>query len=258
MSASDEKFTRQTLLDVQTLTPSLFTLRTTRDPGFRFRAGQFARLGVTKADGSIVWRAYSMVSAPHDEYLEFFSIVVPDGEFTSELSRLREGDTLLVDKQAFGFLTLDRFPDGRDLWLLSTGTGLAPFLSILQDLEVWQRFERIVLVYSARTQAELAYQPLIAELPERDYLEGLGSKLVYLPLVTREPVAGALQGRITVLLENGALERAAGLAMTPEHSRVMLCGNPQMIDDTRQMLKARDMQLSLTRRPGQVAVENYW
>lgn len=258
MTVSEEKFTRQRLLEVQTLTQTLFTLRTTRDPGFRFTAGQFARLGVRKPSGSIVWRAYSMVSAPHDEFLDFFSIVVPDGEFTSELSRLEVGDELLIDKQAFGFLTLDRFPDGRDLWLLATGTGLAPFLSILQDFEVWQRFERIVLIYSARTGAELAYQQLIRELPEREYLEGLGHKLTYLPVVTREQVPGALNGRITQLIESGELERAADLKLTPEHSRIMLCGNPQMIEDTRQVLKARDLNLALTRKPGQVAVENYW
>lgn len=258
MTVSEEKFTRQRLLEVQTLTPTLFTLRTTRDPGFRFTAGQFARLGVRKPGGSIVWRAYSMVSAPHDEFLDFFSIVVPDGEFTSELSRLKVGDELLIDKQAFGFLTLDRFPDGRDLWLLATGTGLAPFLSILQDFDVWQRFERIVLVYSARTESELAYQQLIRELPQRDYLEGLGRKLTYLPVVTREQVPGALNGRITQLIESGELERVADLQLTPEHSRIMLCGNPQMIEDTRQLLKTRDLNLALTRRPGQVAVENYW
>ncbi|MBA1261443.1 ferredoxin--NADP reductase [Stutzerimonas stutzeri] len=258
MTVSEEKFTRQRLLEVQTLTPSLFTLRTMRDPGFRFTAGQFARLGVRKPSGSIVWRAYSMVSAPHDEFLDFFSIVVPDGEFTSELSRLEPGGELLIDKQAFGFLTLDRFPDGRDLWLLATGTGLAPFLSILQDFEVWQRFERIVLVYSARTESELAYQQLIRELPEREYLEGLGSKLTYLPVVTREQVSGTLNGRITKLIETGELERAADLKLEPEHSRIMLCGNPQMIEDTRQVLKSRDLNLALTRRPGQVAVENYW
>jgi len=229
MTASAEKFTRQALLDVQPLTPSLFTLRASRDAGFRFRAGQFARLGVSKADGSVVWRAYSMVSSPHDEFLEFFSIVVPGGEFTSELSRLREGDTLLVDKQAFGYLTLDRFVDGRDLWLLATGTGIAPFLSILQDFEVWERFERIILVYSAREATELAYRELIAGLAGRDYLAG-----------------------------HGELERVAGVALSPEHSRVMLCGNPQMIDDTRALLKQRGLQLSLSRRPGQVAVENYW
>ncbi|HCC62924.1 MAG TPA: ferredoxin--NADP(+) reductase [Pseudomonas sp.] len=258
MTASEEKFTRQRLLEVQTLTPNLFTLRTTRDPGFRFNAGQFARLGVRKPSGSIVWRAYSMVSAPHDEFLDFFSIVVPGGEFTSELSRLEPGDELLVDKQAFGFLTLDRFIDGPDLWLLGTGTGIAPFLSILQDFEVWQRFERIILVYSARTASELAYQQLIRDLPQRDYLEGLGSKLTYLPVVTREQVPGALHGRVTTLIESGELERAADLKLEPEHSRIMLCGNPQMIEDTRTLLKTRDLNLSLTRRPGQVAVENYW
>jgi len=258
MTASAEKYTRQTLLDVQPLTPSLFSLRTTRDAGFRFRAGQFARLGVTKADGSVVWRAYSMVSSPFDEHLDFYSIVVPGGEFTSELSRLREGDELLVDRQAFGYLTLDRFVDGRDLWLLATGTGIAPFLSILQDFEAWERFERIKLVYSVREARELAYLDLIAGLEQRDYLAEYAGKLQFIPVVTREQHPGALNGRITTLIENGELERAAGLELIPEHSRVMLCGNPQMIDDTRQVLKARGLNLSLSRRPGQVAVETYW
>ena len=258
MTASEEKFTRQRLLTVQTLTPSLFTLRTTRDAGFRFRAGQFARLGVRKPSGSLVWRAYSMVSAPHDEFLDFFSVVVPDGEFTSELRRLVPGDELLVERQPFGYLTLDRFPAGRDLWLLATGTGVAPFLSILQDFEAWQRFERIVLVYSVREARELAYQELIKGFAGCDYLAEHAHKLTYLPTITREQRPGALHGRITTLLETGELERAAGLQLNPEHSRIMLCGNPQMIEDTRLLLKARDLQLSLTRRPGQVAVENYW
>lgn len=258
MTGTAEKFTRQRLLSLQPWSPTLFSLRCTRDPGFRFRPGQFARLGVRKASGSIIWRAYSLVSAPHDEFLEFFSIVVPDGEFTSELSRLQVGDELLVEQQAFGYLTLDRFVDGRDLWLLASGTGLAPFLSLLQDPEVWQRFARIVLVYSVRNRQELAYQALIEGLAQRDYLQGLGARLVYLPLVTREALPGTLQGRVTTLLANGELERAAGFALEPEQSRVMLCGNPQMIEDCRTLLKARDLQLSLTRRPGQVAVENYW
>ncbi|WP_068829252.1 ferredoxin--NADP reductase [Pseudomonas sp. BMS12] len=258
MTASEEKFTRQRLSEVRVWSPTLFSLRCSRDPGFRFRAGQFVRLGVRKADGKVVWRAYSLVSAPHDDYLEFFSIVVPGGEFTSELSRLKAGDELLVEKMVTGFLTLDRFPDGRDLWLIGTGTGLAPFLSILQDLEAWQRFERIVLVYSARDRGELAYQDLIAELPQREWLEGAGDKLTYVPVVTREQVPGALNARVTTLIASGELEHAAGLALSPQHSRVMLCGNPQMIEDTRAVLKARDMQLSLSRRPGAVAVENYW
>lgn len=258
MTVSEDKFTRQILSDIQVWSPSLFSLRFSRDPGFRFIAGQFARLGVEKADGSCVWRAYSMVSAPHDDYLEFFSIVVPGGAFTSELSQLKVGDSLLVEKQALGFLTLDRFADGRDLWLLASGTGLAPFLSILQGLEVWQRFARVVLVYSARTASELAYQPLIHGLMQQAHLAEYADKFVYLPLVTREPVPGCLHGRITALLDNGELERAAGVSLDPAHSRLMICGNPQMIDDTRARLKERGLQLSLSRRPGQVAVENYW
>ncbi|WP_263260230.1 ferredoxin--NADP reductase [Pseudomonas sp. RIT-PI-S] len=255
---SDEKFTRQRLLAVHTLTPNLFTLRTTRDPGFRFQAGQFARLGVTKADGSVAWRAYSMVSSPYDEFLEFFSVVVPGGEFTSELSRLQVGDELLIERQAFGYLTLDRFADGRDLWLLATGTGLAPFLSILQGFEAWERFERIFLVYSARHGKDLAYGDLIAGLESRDYLAEHAGKLTFIPLTSREAWPGALQGRITDLIASGELERAAGAELSPEHSRVMICGNPEMIDDTRKVLKARDMNLSLSRRPGAVAVETYW
>ena len=258
MTVSEDKFTRQTLLEVRSLTQSLFTLRTTRDPGFRFRAGQFVRLGVEKTDGTVVWRAYSLVSAPHDEFLEFFSIVVPGGEFTSELSRLRVGDSLLVERMATGYLTLDRFVDGRDLWMLGTGTGVAPFLSILQDFEVWEKFERIILVYSAREAKELAYQSLIKTLGEREYLAEYAHKLTYIPIVTREQHPGALNGRITTLIENGELERAAGVELSPQHSRVLICGNPAMVDDTRQLLKQRDMQLSLSRRPGQVAVENYW
>lgn len=255
---NDDKYTQQSLTAIEVWSPSLFSLRCTRDAGFRFRAGQFARLGVRKADGTLVWRAYSMASAPHDEFLEFFSIVVPVGEFTSELSRLRVGDTLWVEKQALGFLTLDRFADGRDLWFLASGTGLAPFLSILQGLDVWQRFQRVVLVYSARTASELAYQPLIQSLMQQEHLQEYAEKFVYLPLVTREQVPGCLHGRITSLLESGELERAAGVCLDPAHSRLMICGNPQMIDDTRALLKQRDLQLSLTRRPGQVAVENYW
>ena len=258
MTASYEKFTRQTLLDLQSLTPSLFTLRTTRDTGFRFTAGQFVRVGVEKDDGRTIWRAYSIVSSPFDEHLDFFSVVVPGGEFTSELSRLQVGDTLMVGRQAIGFLTLNRFVDGRDLWLLGTGTGVAPFLSILQDFEVWEKFERIVLVYSAREAKELAYQSLINDLREREHLAEYAHKLTYIPIVTRELQTGTLNRRITTMIENCELERVAGVELTPEHSRVLICGNPQMVDDTRQLLRLRDMHLSLSRRPGQVAVENYW
>lgn len=258
MSQPDEKFTRQTITDILPLTPSLFSFRCTRDDSFRFTAGQFARLGVRTERGNLVWRAYSMVSSPFDEFLDFFSIVVPDGEFTSVLSQLKIGDELLIEKQPQGFLTLDRFVDGRDLWMLATGTGVAPFLSILQDFSVWERFERIVLVYSVRTEVELAYQDLLQELLSREYIAPYAHKLRFVPVVTREPAEGRLSQRITESLVNGQLEQAADLAITPEYSRILICGNPEMVDETRKLLKQRDLQLSLTRRPGQVAVENYW
>lgn len=258
MNAIEEKFTRQTITHLHTWTPSLFSFRCTRDVGFRFTAGQFARLGVRKASGAIVWRGYSMVSSPFDDFLEFFSIVVPGGEFTSELSQLAVGDEILIEKQAHGFLTLDRFVDGDNLWLLATGTGLAPFLSILQDFSVWERFERIVLVYSVRTEAELAYRELLDEILTREYVAEHAHKLTFVPVVTRSAVPGCLNARITDLLETGELERHVSLPMTAEDSRVLLCGNPEMVEDCRMLLQKRDMQLSLTRRPGAVAVENYW
>src|SRR5699024_10820419 len=154
MNAKQEKFTRQTITHLHTWTPNLFSFRCTRDAGFRFTAGQFARLGVRKPNGMIAWRAYSMVSSPFDEFLAFFSIVVPGGEFTSELSKLAVGDEILIERQPNGFLTLDRFVDGDNLWMLATGTGVAPYLSMLQDFEVWERFQRIILVYSVREEAE--------------------------------------------------------------------------------------------------------
>ncbi len=258
MSSAQEKFTRQTITSLHTWTPSLFSFRCTRDAGFRFTAGQFARLGVRKASGAIVWRGYSMVSSPFDEFLEFFSIVVPGGEFTSELSQLAVGDEILIEKQAHGFLTLDRFVDGDNLWLLATGTGLAPFLSMLQDFEIWQRFERIVLVYSVREEAELAYRELIDEILTREYVAEYAHKFTFVPVVTREKVPGSLGVRITDLLVSGELEEHVALPMEAQNSRVLLCGNPQMVEDCRMLLQKRDMQLSMTRRPGAVAVENYW
>ena len=258
MQAQTDKFTSEKILEITPWTTSLFSFRCTRDAGFRFTAGQFARLGVRTAKGNLVWRAYSMVSSPFDEFLEFYSIVVPDGEFTSQLSQLEVGDEILIEKQAQGFLTLDRFVDGKDLWMLATGTGVAPFLSILQDFEVWERFERVVLVFSVRNQAELTYRDWLQNLLRQEHIAPHAHKFSFVPVVTREQVDGCLQERITTLLGSGELEQSVGLPLSAENSRVLICGNPQMVEDTRLMLKQRDMQLSLTRKPGQVAVENYW
>ena len=258
MSSAADRFTNERILTIRHWTPHLFSFRTTRDAGFRFVPGQFARLGLTTEDGSAVWRAYSMVSAPYDEHLEFFSIVVPDGEFTSRLAALREGDAILVEKMNYGFLTTDRFENGRDLWLLATGTGLAPFISILHDRSTWTDYERIVLVHSVRTAAELAYRDEIARLVDHPLVGDVVHQLHYVPVVTRERVAGTLNARITTLIENGELERTVGFALDHARSRIMLCGNPEMVDDGRKLLNRLGYKLSRRAAPAQLVVENMW
>jgi len=256
MSAA-EKYTAERIIDVQRWASNLFSFRTTRYDGYRFVPGQFARLGVRKGD-NVVWRAYSIVSAHYDEHLEFFSIVVPDGEFTSELSRLAANDELLVDKKNYGYLTVDRFAGGRDLWLLSTGTGLAPFISILYDFQPWRQYENIILVHSVRHAHELVYQDVIASFADHELFAEHAHKLQYVPVVTREPVAGTLDQRITDLIRNGRLERHVGLPFDVDHSRVMICGNPDMVEETRQLLMDRGLTISRRGKPGNLAVENYW
>ena len=258
MPTPTDRFTTERILAIQRWTPHLFSFRTTRDPAFRFVPGQFARLGLRKEDGEVVWRAYSMVSAPYDEHLEFYSIVVPDGEFTSRLAQLAEGDEILVERTNYGFLTTDRFVDGRDLWLLATGTGLAPYISILHDPATWSDYERIVLVHSVRCEAELAYRAELADLAEHPLVGGAAHKLRYIPVVTRERVHGALQDRITTLIENGELERIAGFPLDHERSRIMLCGNPQMVDDGRKLLNRLGYKLSRRAAPAHLVVENMW
>jgi ferredoxin/flavodoxin---NADP+ reductase len=256
---AEAKFTNETITHWQRWTPKLFSFRLTRPAAFRFRAGQYARLGVPQADGRrTVWRPYSMVSAPYDESLEFFSIEVPEGEFTPQLAQLGVGDGLLLDKNAFGFLTLDRFPNGRDLWLLATGTGAAPFFSMLTNPETWERFENVVLAYGVRTVAELAYRDWLAALPEHPLVGRQAHRLRFIPAVTREAMPGALHCRLTDALRDGHLEAAADLPLSLEHSRLMFCGNPGMVEDSRKILGERGFKLSRQAAPGQLAFENYW
>jgi ferredoxin--NADP+ reductase len=257
--SSNDKYTTETITHVRPWTDTLFSFRTTRDRGYRFVPGQFARLGVRNDDtGEIVWRAYSIASAAHDEHLEFFSVVVPNGAFTSRLSRLREGDPLLVERKSYGFLTTDRFEAGRDLWMLATGTGLAPFLSILHDFETWEKYDNLILVQSVRTQAELAYEELIQGFDKSEYYAEYAHKLRYARIVTREPVPGTLRERVTKLLANGVLEENIGVRLDHDRSRIMLCGNPEMVEDSRRILIDRGFRLSRRGEPGHLAVENYW
>lgn len=266
MVAAD-KYTAERILWIHPWAPNLFSFRLTRYAGFRFTPGQFARLGVSKPDpdnpknpsGSrIVWRAYSIVSASYDEHLEFFSIVVPGGDFTSELSRLKVGDTVFVEKMNYGFLTCDRFEQGKDLWLLATGTGLAPFISILWEPKTWEDYENLVLVHSVRYPNELAYRATIEGFRTQEHLREHAHKLHYVQVVTRARVDGALSERIPALIDSGQVERHVQLPLDVVRSRVMICGNPEMVTDTRKRLAARGFATSRRGIPGQLAVENYW
>lgn len=252
---SIEKFSVEKVLSVHRWTSTLFSFTMTRPAHFKFTAGQFARIGLKVGDELVV-RAYSVVSSPFDETLEFFSIVVPDGAFTSNLQHLKVGDELYLEKIPYGFLTLARYqlPLPQDLWLLGTGTGLAPFLSMLQDFETWQKYQHIHLVYSVRTEAELAYVERIQEIAEIFGEGHTGFK--FIPIITRDPQA-ALHDRLPVLIENGALEQYAGLEFNPASTHIMLCGNPQMVEDTKEALKARGLTMN-RRGEGNIAVENYW
>ena len=252
---SIEKFTVEKVLSVHRWAHNLFSFTMTRPAHFKFTAGQFARIGLM-VNGELVVRAYSVVSSPFDENLEFFSIVVPDGAFTSNLQHLEIGDELYLDKTAYGYLTLARYqlPLAHDLWLLATGTGLAPFLSMLQDFETWTKYQDIHLIYSVRSTTELAYVDRIQEIAE-SFGEGhTGFKFV--PIITRDPNA-TLHDRLPVLIENGELEKVVGLSLNPATSHVMLCGNPQMVEDTKDALKQRGLTMN-RRGEGNIAVENYW
>ena len=241
-------------------TPNLFSFRLTRPAAYRFTAGQWARLGVFNTAGAPVWRAYSMVSAPYDEFLEFFSIVVPNGEFTQALAKLEVGDIVRLDPVAFGFLTLDRFPDGRDLWLLASGTGVAPFLSMLQDAETWSRFETVILAYSVRSADELAYTDWLKKLPDHPLIGHAVTPARWrvIPAITRTHVPGVLSKRLTHAIDDGSLEECAARPLSMTHSRLMVCGNPDMVDHCRTRLNARGFRLSRQASPAQLAFENYW
>jgi ferredoxin--NADP+ reductase len=230
-------FNQETVLSVHHWTDRLFSFKTTRNPAFRFQNGQFTMMGL-EVKGRPLVRAYSLVSANYEEELEFFSIKVADGPLTSRLQHLRAGDPILVSRKATGTLVLDNLSHGRNLYLLGTGTGLAPFLSIIKDPETYERFERVVIVHGCRWASELAYGDLIANIMPNDELVGehVREKLVYYPTVTREPFRH--NGRISLLMTNGKLFDDVGLPpIDPQSDRFMLCGSPHMLADIRAILK---------------------
>ena len=257
-AAPTDKATPERVLSIRPWCDRLLSFRTTRSRSFRFQPGQFVRLGLASAVGDIVWRPYSMVSANYDEYLEFFSILVPDGAFSTRLAMVGVGESIHVEKIPYGFLTTSRFVGGQDLWLLASGTGLAPFLSILRDPEVWAQYENIVLAYSVRSVRELAYQEEIAALESEELFASEKAKFRYVPIVTREQVPGMLGQRLTTLLRDGSLESQVGFSIDRDRSRLLICGNPQMLDDLRAILQTRGLRPDRSREPGNFASENYW
>lgn len=251
------KAARETVLWTHWWTPRLVSLRVTRDHGLRFTPGHYARLGIANSDGHAVFRPLSIASAPADPWLEFFCTLIPGGEFSARLATLRAGRTVEVETASYGFLTVDSLAPGTDLWLLASGTGLAPFLSMLRDPGVWQAFDRLFVAHSVRRAAELAYAEELRRRAQEPPAAARAS-LRYLPIVTREPGASALSERIPALLAGGRFEQAAGFSVDPAHSRVMVCGNPEMTYELRRLLGQRGFRPSRRGSPGQVAFEKYW
>ena len=245
----------ETVTGVHHWTPSLFSFTTTRDPAFRFLSGQFTMIGLA-VDGKPLLRAYSMASPNYDEQLEFFSIKVADGPLTSRLQMIQEGDQVLVGRKAVGTLVQDSLTPGRTLFLLGTGTGLAPFVSIIRDPEVYDRFEHIVLVHGCREVAELAYgEQIVARLPDDELLgELVRPKLLYYPTVTREPFRN--RGRITTLLQTDKLTSDLGLPpLNAETDRMMLCGSPAFLADMVALLDNAGFTEGSHSAPGSYVIE---
>lgn len=232
------------VLSVHHWDDNLFSFRTTRNPGLRFESGQFVMIGL-EVENRPLMRAYSIASANYEDHLEFFSIKVPDGPLTSRLQHLQQGDQILVSTKPTGTLVLNDIKPGKHLYMFSTGTGLAPFLSLAKDLETWEMFEKVIIVHGVRYTSELAYADFFEkELPEHEYLgEMVKDKLIYYPTVTREPFRN--RGRLTDLMRNGSLTEEIGLpALNPEHDRAMICGSPAMLKETSEILDQFGFEIS--------------
>jgi ferredoxin--NADP+ reductase len=239
------------VLENRAWTETLFSLRV-QSPALKFDAGQFVRIALD-ISGERVARPFSFVNAPQDPVLEFYGVIVPEGPLSPSLARLRAGDALYVADNPSGFLVLAEVPPAEDLWLLATGTGIAPFLSILRTEVPWQRYRRVILVHCTRHANELVYQDMIQAIAAAH-----GSQFVFVKFTTREKTANALQGRMPAAIRDGRLEAAAGAAIAPERSQFMLCGNPEMLKDAAAELAARGLRKNRRRTPGHVTVESFW
>lgn len=229
---------------------ALFSLRITTEP-FPFRAGQYVRVGLANSENK-TQRAYSMVNGPNSEYLEFVITRVENGALSPYLAQLKPGDLVTISQPASGFFMLDDIPDGKSLWLIATGTGIGPYLSMLSTEQPWERFQKIYLIHGVRHKADLTYSDLIGQWQQR-----APQQFTYQPVITREKVAGALHDRIPALIKNGELEQATGGTLDTS-AQIMLCGNPEMITGARSELAEKGLAIHLRRRPGNVTIEQYW
>ena len=248
-------FNEETVLTVHHWTNRLFTFTTTRDPALRFSNGHFTMIGLV-VNGKPLLRAYSIVSANYEDQLEFLSIKVPHGPLTSRLQHIRPGDKVIVGRKPTGTLVIDYLLPGKRLYLLGTGTGLAPFMSIVRDPDTYDKFEQIILVHGVREVDELAYHDVLVEhLPKHEFLgEMVTQKLRYYPTVTRQSYRN--MGRITTLIESGKLFKDLGLpVIDPAADRVMICGSPAMLRDLKHMLEQRGFKEGNTSTPGDFVIE---
>lgn len=246
-----QKWVEGTVVNQKRWTEILFTLQVKADVT-AFEAGQFAKLALA-VDGEMVARPYSFVNAPQERPHEFYYVTLPDGPLTQRLPKLETGDTIYFAPRPAGFLVLSEIPDGENLWLISTGTGVGPFLSILKTEAPWQRFKQVVLVHAVRYAEELTYRDTIERL-----LGKHREQMRVVSFVSRENKTGALHGRIPAAIEEGSLEAAAGVVLSARTSQVMICGNPEMVTDTNEALTRRGMKKHRRREPGHITVENYW
>lgn len=255
-SARDSgRWSRERITALHRWRPDLYSLRVTRPRDFRFAAGHYARLGLPEGDGEPVWRPFSMTSGTDEPFLEFLVTHVPGGTFSELLLTRGVGDEILLDRFALGFLTLDQLAPGRDLWLMASGSGVGPFVSMLKDETVWGEFERLIVAHGVRHADGLAYRDQILSLAEA---RGANGRFRYIPVVTRETCPEALTGHIPDLLSSGELQGRAGTELDVAHSRVMACGNPEMTRGVRALLADRGFAASRRGAPGQMAFEKYW
>ena len=250
-----EKYTEQTVLRIIRHTEKLLTFVISRPDNFRFSAGQFARLGLRKGDNTI-WRAYSVLSPEYDDELHFMAVLIPNGQMSLCLEQMRAGDKILLDNNATGFLLPQRFVGGKDLILLSTGSGIAPFLSHIRQPEIMQRFERIVLTHCVRYADELIFSELISDLSQHPLVGEYAQRLIYIPVTTRDTNNEYLHSRLPESLLNGSLQKIADFNFNKNDSRFMICGNPAMVDDTYSALKSLGFAMHRNKMPGEIIMEN--